>query len=322
MGRSKYIVLFMWLSCVISAFTQRLKFDAAGHFKIVQFTDVHYIPDNPKSKIAIRLIDEVLEQEKPDLVVLTGDIVTGHPAKKGWDSVLSPVLQQNIPFMVTLGNHDDEQDLSRKQVAELVVSYPLNLNTICVDSVTGYLNDALPIMGHMSGRPAFLLYGLDSNNYSTIQGIKGYGWFTPDQIEWYNCQSCYYKSLNEGKALPALAFFHIPLPEYRIAYDMRKNRKSGKRREKECAPELNTGMYATMLLNGDVIGMFTGHDHGNDYIALYNGIALAYGRFSGGKTTYTKTSNGARIIELQEGKRGFSTYIRLLDGKIVGRSEF
>lgn len=105
--------------------------------------------------------------------------------------------------------------------------------------------------------------------------------------------------------------------EYRVAYNIRENRQSGKRREKECAPELNTGMYAAMLLNGDVMGMFTGHDHGNDYIALYNGIALAYGRFSGGKTTYTKTSNGARVIEIREGVRGFSSYIRLSNGKIV-----
>ena len=97
---------------------------------------------------------------------------------------------------------------------------------------------------------------------------------------------------------------------------------SGKRREKECAPVLNTGMYAAMLLNGDVMGVFTGHDHGNDYVALYNGIALAYGRFSGGKTTYTKTSAGARIIELQEGKRGFVTYIRLAGGKITDRITF
>lgn len=322
MDKCKWAFFAIWLSCLIPASGQGLRFDSAGHFKIVQFTDIHYVPDNPKSEVAIRLIEETLDQESPDLVIFTGDVVTGRPARKGWDSVISPLLNRNIPFIVTLGNHDDEQDLSRKEVAELVTSYPLNLNTVCVENVTGYLNDVFPVMGRLSDKPALLLYGMDSNNYSTIQSIKGYGWFTPGQIEWYNSQSRRYKLMNGGEALPALAFCHIPLPEYRIAYNVRKNRKSGKRREKECAPELNTGMYAAMLMNGDIMGIFAGHDHGNDYIALYNGIALAYGRFSGGKTTYTKTSGGARIIELQEGKRGFFTYIRLLGGKITGRTEF
>lgn len=317
MGRYIWLIVVIGLGAIVPVWGRNLKFDSAGHFKIVQFTDVHYVPNNPKSKAAIHLIEKVLDLENPDLVVLTGDIVTGRPARIGWDSVLDPILRRNIPFIVTLGNHDDEQDLSRRQVAELVTSYPLNLNTVRVDSVTGYLNGVFPVLGHLSDKPALLLYGLDSNSYSSIQAIKGYAWFTPDQIECYNLWSRYYTGLNGGKPIPALAFFHIPLPEYRVAYNIRENRQSGKRRERECAPELNTGMYATMLLNGDVMGMFTGHDHGNDYIALYNGIALAYGRFSGGKTTYTKTSNGARVIEIREGVRGFSSYIRLSNGKIV-----
>lgn len=322
MDRYKCFILVVWLSCVVPALGQVLRFDSAGGFKIVQFTDVHYVPDNPKSDVALRLIEETLDYEKPDLVVFTGDVVTGRPARRGWDNVLAPVLCRNIPFVITLGNHDDEQDLSRKEVAELITAYPLNLNTVRTDSVTGYLNNVLTVLNHKTDDMSLLLYSMDSNSYSTIQGVNGYGWFTSDQIGWYSRKSRHYRSLNDGKPLLALAFFHIPLPEYRIAYDVRKNRKSGKRREKECAPELNTGMYAAMLTNGDVMGTFTGHDHGNDYVASYNGIALVYGRFSGGKTTYTKTSSGARIIELQEGKRGFSTYVRLPDGKTTGRIVF
>lgn len=40
-----------------------LKFNKDGKFKIVQFTDVHYIYENPKSAISIERINEVLDAE-------------------------------------------------------------------------------------------------------------------------------------------------------------------------------------------------------------------------------------------------------------------
>lgn len=42
-------------------------------------------------------------------------------------------------------------------------------------------------------------------------------------------------------------------------------------------------MFANMLECGDVMGVFAGHDHVNDYIATLYNIALGYGRASGGK---------------------------------------
>lgn len=49
---------------------QTLKFNANGKFKIVQFTDVHYIYNDPRSDVSIERINEVLDAEKPDLVIL------------------------------------------------------------------------------------------------------------------------------------------------------------------------------------------------------------------------------------------------------------
>ena len=107
MGRYIWLIVVIGLGAIVPVWGQNLKFDSAGHFKIVQFTDDHYVPNNPKSKAAIHLIEKVLDLENSDLVVLTGDIVTGRPARIGWDSVLDPILRRNIPFIVTLGNHDD-----------------------------------------------------------------------------------------------------------------------------------------------------------------------------------------------------------------------
>ena len=60
-------------------------------------------------------------------------------------------------------------------------------------------------------------------------------------------------------------------------------------------------MFAAMKEAGDVMGMFVGHDHDNDYAVMWKDILLAYGRFTGGNTEYNHLPNGARIIVLDEG---------------------
>ena len=64
------------------------------------------------------------------------------------------------------------------------------------------------------------------------------------------------------------------------------------------------------------MGVFVGHDHVNNYIVNYHDIALAYGKFSGWKTTYTPETNGVRVVLLKEGKREFDSWLHLLDGTI------
>ncbi len=293
-----------------------LKFNSANKFKIVQFTDTHIKPDDPESNAAINMINKVLDEEKPDLVVFTGDVVTGNPVPKGWEMATDPIIQRNIPFAVVLGNHDDESEMSREQIASILIKKAGCLFVPKVEGVFGYGNYLVPVKSSTGTNNAALLYCMDSNAYSTIEGLGGYGWFQASQINWYRNVSGKQKELN-GKALPALAFFHIPLVEYNEAYKNQKNPAIGVRLEKECSPNINSGMFTAMLECGDVMGTFVGHDHSNDYIAYLHGIALAYGRFSGGKTTYCDLPNGARIIELSENERAFKTWIRTASGEVL-----
>lgn len=318
--RNKIKILFLLLLLTGEVVIAKgLTFNKQGAFKIVQFTDVHYVPNDPRSDTAMIVIREVLDAEKPDIVIFTGDIVTGKPARQGWEAVTAEVSKRHIPFAVALGNHDDETDMTRKQLAQMIVRFPGNLNAEKQKGLKGFLQTAIPIK-HVNGGNAALLYIMDSNSYSTIDSLKGYGWFTADQIAWYERQSHKYNKKND--TLPALAFFHIPLPEYRTAYNKLKTDLPGSRREAECAPELNTGMFYAMHRRGDVMATFTGHDHDNDYVAPYLGIWLCYGRFTGGKTTYTHIKNGARIIELHEGQRSFTTWVRLFGGEVADRIDY
>ena len=70
------------------------------------------------------------------------------------------------------------------------------------------------------------------------------------------------------------------------------------------------------------MGIFVGHDHDNDYAVNWYNILLAYGRFTGGPTEYIHIPNGARVIELTEGERVISSYIRLTNGEIEQKKVF
>lgn len=294
-----------------------LKFNADGKFKIVQFTDVHYIAGNPRSDAALENIREVLESEKPDFVMFTGDVVYGKPADKGLREVLGLVSERNIPFAVTFGNHDDEHGMTREQLLDVIKEIPYNM-TSTTEGITGVTNFILPVLSSVSGKTAFLLYTFDSNTYSKLQGIKGYDYMYFDQIAWYREQSMAYTKNNGGAPVPAIAFFHIPLPEYNQAASDERAILTGTRKEKACAPELNSGMFVAMKEMGDIMATFVGHDHDDDYAVYWHGIMLAYGRYTGGNTVYNNLKpNGARIIELTEGKRSLRTWIRLRGGNVI-----
>lgn len=327
MKNLKFLFLAIILTCVgtIASMAQTpvLKFNADKTFKIVQFTDIHWVPGNPASEEAKARMNEILEAEKPDLVMYTGDFIYGKPASEALKNVFEPVISRRIPFAVTFGNHDDEQDMNRQQVYDAILQMPGNL-TGTVEGLSGLTNFILPIRASDGSGDAALLYGLDSHAYSPLKSIKGYDWIKPDQIAWYSQNSARYTMANGGKPLPALAFFHIPIPEYNEAASTEDALLIGIRKEKACAPALNTGFFTAMLQAGDVMATFVGHDHVNDYVTYWKGILLGYGRFTGGATVYHDIpgGNGARIIELCEGQRAFKSWIRLKNNKIVTPIDF
>jgi hypothetical protein len=325
-----------------------LRFGSDGKFKIVQFTDVHYNPqpDGTGDYDVEAMIVKVLNAENPDLVVFTGDIVGGRPQKDGWNTVLKAVIDRKIPYATVIGNHDDEGDWKRPQIAEYLSSQPYSLFVAGSEAITGYGNYTLEVHGQ-GNKPAAILYFMDSNAYAKLDGDRGSGYFAFNQVEWYRETSRRLTENNSGTPYPALAFFHIPLQEYvalhdttRVFFKRTAATVTGERNEPECPGILNTGMFAAMSEAGDVMATFVGHDHTNNYIGVYGGIALAYGCYSGSYTrlqqyrkmladAYVNTPYkypdlhaaegampgvGGRVIELHESRRSFDTWIRLADG--------
>lgn len=320
MKKTKLLQIVCLLMCIgISPMkSQDLKFGEDKKFKIVQFTDVHWKADSIASEEAGERMGEVLDAEKPDLVIFTGDVIFGKPADKSMRRALEPTIKRGIPFAVTFGNHDDELGMSRKELYDFIKDMPGNL-TSTIEGLSGVTNFILPVKASDGSKDAALLYVFDSHSYATLKGIKGYGWIKHDQVQWYIDESKKFTEANGGTPLTALSFFHIPLPEFHEAVQNEGSFLIGTRKEKACAPEINSGLFAAMKEAGDVLGVFVGHDHVNDYAVSWKGIMLCYGRFTGGKTVYHDMpgGNGARIIELTEGVRQFRSWIRLKDGQVI-----
>lgn len=101
-----------------------LRFHENGRFKIVQFTDLHWAPGLPSSAQTTATIQHLLQTEKPDLAVLTGDVVTATPAEAGWTAIVDLFDKARVPFTVVMGNHDAEQQVTRRQIYQWLARSP------------------------------------------------------------------------------------------------------------------------------------------------------------------------------------------------------
>ncbi len=318
------IGLFLFSATELSAENKKLQFNSNKQFKIVQFTDTHFYIGGEKSEEVLQNIEYIMNAEQPDLVILTGDIVTGSgdhwPTIKSWEIITDKLAEYKTPYAVTFGNHDDEAQVSRKELLNYLSKRPY-----CIISdeggadVKGIGNYMLPVYNH-DGIVEKLIYCLDSRSYALANenGLEGYGWFDKSQINWFAQTNQLW--LAKYQNVQSLLFFHIPLPEYKQAF-YEGEFKNGVRMEEECSPKINTGMFSEMLLQGNVLGSFVGHDHNNNYVAQLFKISLCYGYFSGGNSYADLPLRGARIILLEENAKTFTTWLRRMDGKVLYKIE-
>ena len=82
-----------------------------GKLRIAQFTDVHWdtgVSQNGSDDFLPKVIKGVVESENPDVLVFTGDVVTGEPLVEGWRVFIDLMHEIGLPYAVVMGNHDPE----------------------------------------------------------------------------------------------------------------------------------------------------------------------------------------------------------------------
>jgi hypothetical protein len=290
----------------------KLQFNSTGDFTILQFTDLHYGECYFKDEFSQHLQEKLINHVKPDLVVITGDAVSGYAWDKSdtfyqncWKKWTNPMLKTKVKYAYTLGNHDDQANLSRQQILDLENTNPFSI-TSQSRKITGITNYIIPITSSKdSNIPISILWFFDTNDEGCL-GHSGWGCINPDQIEWY--ESISKGIINQaGRKVEGLGFFHIPLPEYIDLWN--KGETYGARHEGVCSPDVNTGFFDKVLEVGNIRGMFCGHDHSNDFGGSWKGVELVYGRKTGyGGYGPSGLQRGGRIINLKEKEDGTFSY--------------
>ena len=266
-------------------------------FKILHLTDIHLggsLYSYRKDIKALKTCYTELEYTKPDLVVVTGDLCFPMGIMSMSLNNYAPVGQfatfmrnTGIPWVFTYGNHDTESiatydEMSLDEVYKSL-SYKTSGNLLYPykqPEITGRNNQLVEIRNN-DGTLNTALFLIDSNAYIG-NGVNDYDYIHDDQVDWYVNQI---KRLSdeESYVVNSLVFFHIPLQEYRTAYELYEKGSDevkyffGANGEKMSCSDHPSKMFETAKELGSTTGFFCGHDHYNNLSVAYQGIRLTYG---------------------------------------------
>ena len=341
---------------------QELRFRQDGTFTILQLTDLHLQLQHPDQIADVfTRMDSLVRQADPDLIAVTGDLLYSSPADSLMQLIVGRLDSYARPWAIVYGNHDHEHGLTLAQLSPIITAGKHSINTLNAEGTLadfeipiyktpdqaggdGKGRHARPFIKYRHARPdraSFYLFFLDSHAYSTDPidySNFNYAWFEPEQVEWVRTTA------GAHAEIPSIAFFHIPFPEYAdaasfcnltpsLTKEIHLPTFTGTFGEWVCCPKFNSGMFDAMSQTG-FIATFCGHDHDNDFSALYRKPAavspvatdttsntvmpdpssntvmpdpdrassrpmlLCYGRYSGSNGEYNHLPKGARLITL------------------------
>lgn len=173
-------LLFTGFAFSSGAAETKLKFNSDGKFKILVFADCQ--DDASPYQEMIDLINDALDYEKPDFVVFTGDnIVVGTESnfRDAARYIIQPLIDRDIPYAYTFGNHDNERGLSKEFMHEVYMSLGTCLTYDAQPSLNGFGNCNIPVYSSTGDDIAFNFWIIDSLTYAD----GGYDHVRSDQLE-------------------------------------------------------------------------------------------------------------------------------------------
>ncbi len=301
-----------------------LKFKGDGEFKIMQVADLQ--DSSFAAPATYDYLQAIIEEEDPDLIVLTGDNIAGGTGdalfesiarwqvKVAIDNTMSFFEKLSIPVAVVFGNHDGEALISKEEQMDMYQTYGCCVAINEGDSLYGCGTYNLPILSSDGKKVVYNLWMFDSNMYDEVNG--GYDYVHEDQIAWYVETSNALKAQNGGEVVPSMAFQHIIVNEiYDALVEVNAGTPgsipygdkalalpegTGILGEGPCPGTQDSLQFETMVAQGDVKAMFFGHDHVNSFVVPYQGIDLVNTPTSGFGSYGNKETRGVRIITINE----------------------
>ena len=300
-----------------------IQFNADGKFKIMHITDTHLNVDNVDASVFA--IGRGCDLEQPDMVVITGDNVENHQdtseTKMLIDKLMTVFQSRNIPVAVTFGNHDSEGDcaMTREELMAYYNTYSCSVSVDDGPTLSGCGTYNVPILSSDGGKIAFNLWIFDSNDYDAV---GNYSCVQADQVAWYKEASAQLRADNNGEIVYSLAFQHIIVPEiydvlkkvdYKGAYIYEHHYNAGEYytfdpaqenrgtlTESPCCGYENFGQFDAMVAQGDVLAVFSGHEHTNTFSVKNQGIDIVNSHSTRYNGDAYSTQYGYRTIELNE----------------------
>lgn len=275
-------------------FTLRIPEDR--DFRILQLTDLH-LGFGPLSRLADRLaletVEKLIEKTDPQLIVLTGDSIFPFWPRAGTlnnrkqaQKLMEFLDRFEIPYTLVFGNHDCElfSACGKEELAELYKQGKYCIFSAGRRELTGVGNFLLELVDS-SGKVLLPLVLLDSNMYGDGGWFfSGFDRIHEDQVDW--CMGRLDALKEEDPDIKAMAFFHMPLREFKEAYEKMKlgDRtvlyRHGSIAEKDeyfGISKFESTFFDRAAENGVLKWLFCGHDHLNTLSLVYRGIQMTYG---------------------------------------------
>lgn len=258
--------------------------------RIVQFTDTHFHPADSSLRTAAT-IRGIVERERPDLVVHTGDFVNNDDDERVEWTALDVMNDLPVPWTLCFGNHD----------------YPVRAaeGSRSLEQIHGQIAHGL--QGHVDaagGRHYCWRYDLHAGDallpaaslfFFQVGYAQGDRKISAPQLAWFAGQLA--ADGARGVATPITVFVHIPLREYHELFE--RGPVEGAKAEGVCFDSDTGESFAAFAASKRVVAVFCGHDHVNDYHGDWKGVDLTYGRVTGwgayGPPTWQR---GGRLLEI------------------------
>ena len=277
-------------------------FELDDEFNILLLSDIQIGNSSKDEKVALALIEELVAETNPDLIITAGDNTQGpntHFAAKRLKNFLDTL---ETPYALTFGNHDSEGYADRNWHGDVYESGINSLFEKGPSNIHGVGNYVINLEKDDSLIYSFIM--MDSNEYRQYEGEKVYDIIYPDQISWYEwviagLESSY---VSEPKSL---LFFHIPLIEFDTAYQAYMNGEitegvTGVKNEDVASSPLNGGFFDRIVARNSTTHVFNGHDHINTLSIPYQGVQLTYGLKTGPASYNMDDLQGGTLITITE----------------------
>lgn len=255
-------------------------------FKILNISDIHfccgYFTYN-NDVLAVDSIVQLVKNNRPDLIVLMGDINSPiwirswcTNAELQTKAIARLFTNIGIPWAVVFGNHDDEGNMTRQQLANFYGSIDGCLFMEGPQNITGYGNYVIKLKNHDGTINSGLIL-MDSNSYAPK---TKYDHFHQDQIDWYETQITKLNT-EAGFVVKTLLYMHMPFLEYRTAINLYNSGSEevefvGGDKNERVSNSPETGFFNKLLELNSTKNVFCGHDHEDNFTLIYKGVSLSF----------------------------------------------